>query len=105
MALPDIFEGPDTPEKEQLRFESMFDDEQLNDPLNDEDADQVGENLANVQHDVRFLYTRAVRQYRGQSWVSTELWAAYCKLEEAWNILQRIYDHDGFTHPEKRRGG
>lgn len=88
----------DTPELEQQRFESFFDEEQLNEPLCEGDADQVAEGLINVQHDIRYLFTRSVRQYGPgpENWIKDRLWLAYCKLGEAWDILQQVYDHDGF---------
>jgi hypothetical protein len=86
----------------QEQFESMFDDEQLDEPLDLSDADTIGENLMNLQCDIRLCFTRARRQYRGDTWISNELWQAHLMAEQLWEKLQMIYDNDGFDHPDKR---
>jgi hypothetical protein len=92
--------SPDeTPELDQQRFESFFDEEQLNEPLCEADADEVGEALINVQHDVRYLFSRALRQYRGTTWISNELWKAYQELDAVYERLLVVYNHNGFKPP------
>lgn len=97
MSLPPAEDN--SPEASQQRFESFYDDEILNEPLCNGDTDEVAEQLMNVQADIRLLFTRARRMYNGDTWISHELWRAFQKLEETWDILQNIYDHDGFRNP------
>lgn len=91
---------PDDPQKDQMRFEQFFEDEILDEPLCPEDADGVGEQLAELQTSVRLLFTRALRQYRGTTWISNYLWNAHLLLEQTWDVLQSVYDHDGFDKPK-----
>jgi hypothetical protein len=87
------------PVAEQLNFESMWDAETLNEPLHTDDADQLGEVLANLQTDIRLMFTKCRRQYNGDTWISNELWAAYMISEMLWDKLQFVYDHGGFDRP------
>lgn len=88
--------------KEQQNFEEMWDRESLTEPLTEADADQIGEELMILQSDARLLFTRARYQYQGETWISQELWQAYSKLEEVWDIFQKVWDHGGFDDPRRR---
>jgi len=88
---------PRDPAQEQLHFESMFDEETLNEPLHESDADHIGELLMDLQSDTRLVFTRARRQYNGDTWISNELWNILSVIDHVWDRFQALYDSDAFT--------
>ena len=89
--------------KSQKEFEDFADEESLSEPLDESDADSIGENLMNLNYEVRLAFSRARRQYGGDTWISNELWKAFQMLDQVWDVLQQVYDYDGFLHPSKRK--
>jgi hypothetical protein len=82
-------------------FESMFDEETLNEPVYEEDIDEsYGETLNNAMLDVRLLFARVRRQYQGDTWISQELWEQYCLLDQAADRMINLMNQGVFKRPK-----
>ena len=82
-------------------FDSMFDEEILNEPVYEEDIDQYGETLNNAMLDIRLVFTRIRRQYQGDTWISQEVWEQYCLLDQAYERMVTLMDHGVFKKPKE----
>lgn len=82
-------------------FESMFDEEILNEPVYEDDIDQYGESLNNAMLDLRLLFSRTRIQYQGDTWISQELWNQYCLLDQAYERMVTLLDHGLFKKPQE----
>ena len=84
-------------------FESMFDEETLNEPVFEEEIDEsYGETLNNAMLDIRLIFSRVRRQYQGDTWISQELWEQYCLLDQAAERMIHMMQQGVFKRPDRK---
>lgn len=77
---------------DEEEWASMFDPEILKTPIDKQDMDDLGAELSNALFDTRCLFTRLRHQYGQNTWMSDEVWAAYCLIDQAYDKLQELYE-------------
>ena len=75
--------------------------ETLNTPLDGDDGAELAENLDTLYFQLRVLFSRARQQYRGDTWISNELWAFAMQVQgisERYNDMMEAGVFPGIVH-------
>lgn len=68
-------------------------------PVDMEDVNSFGERLDEAMWEARSIFSRLRHTYRGDTWMSQEVWAMCCKIEEVFDRMQYLCENGAF--PEK----